>query len=158
MKAKRWAWLILPAGALLLIQLLYSSLLIPNTPNGYLKRQLGLDIGDCAVILDHDTHGGFHGDGSYLLIVDCTEHQDSLLEQTESWSPLPLPDELAHQTEQIPQFPQTLSQGRWYFIDRHSEADDPSDYTRLSGRYSYNYTLAVYDTQQQLLYYYELDT
>lgn len=143
---------------LLAAAFIFSRLFSLSSPKGYLKTHLHVDIGPAVILMDHDTHGGFHGDGSYLLIADCSQSRDSFLEQTKDWSLLPLPEELAQAVSQVPQFSEDFSQGRWYFQDRHSHTSDPSDYALLHSRYSYNFTLAVYDTARDLLYYYELDT
>ena len=54
--------------------------------------------------------------------------------------------------------PQDLTDGWYYFLDRHSEAEDPEDDSGLFGRGSYNFTLAIYDKESGVLYCYELDT
>ena len=53
---------------------------------------------------------------------------------------------------------QELTDGWYYFLDRHSEAEDPEDDSGLFGRGSYNFTLAIYDKESGVLYCYELDT
>lgn len=128
----------------------------------YLSRQLGVNIGDCPVLRDRDTHGGFHGDGERLIVADCSSRRAELLEQTAAWPALPLTGNLARAALGIPQFPDGLTEdgaeGRYWFLDRHSQAEDPHDPSGLYGRYSSNYTLAVYDAASDRLYYYELDT
>lgn len=63
-----------------------------------------------------------------------------------------------------------VNNGYYFFYDRSSESKDPKDPkdskdpkdpkddTDLFNRYSYNFTIALYDTDTQTLYYYELDT
>ena len=41
-----------------------------------------------------DTHGGFHGDGSYYLILDCSENKEKALENLSGWTELPLSENL----------------------------------------------------------------
>ncbi len=48
--------------------------------------------------------------------------------------------------------------GWYWFFDRHSEATDPHSADGLLGRYSMNYSAAVFDADRNTLYYYELDT
>ena len=48
----------------------------------YLSRQLGVNIGDCPVLRDRDTHGGFHGDGERLIVADCSSRRAELMDQT----------------------------------------------------------------------------
>ena len=33
---------------------------------------MGFDKSDYTVVKEEDTHGGFHGDGDYYLVVDCS--------------------------------------------------------------------------------------
>ena len=56
-----------------------------------------------------------------------------------------------------PFFPE-VDQGCYYFRDRHGESQDPTDESGLFNRGSWNFTLAIYDSQTGTLYYYELDT
>lgn len=42
--------------------------------------------------------------------------------------------------------------------DRHSQSQDPFDDSELHQLYSWNFTLAVYDSKNERLYYYEFDT
>ncbi len=45
-----------------------------------------------------------------------------------------------------PSFPE-VEQGYYYFRDRHSQSQDPTDDSELFGRGSWNFILAVYDSQ-----------
>lgn len=51
-----------------------------------------------------------------------------------------------------------VTNGRWYFYDRYSEAADPASDAWLYSRHSWNFTAAVYDADIQTLYYFALDT
>ena len=46
------------------------------------------------VVDEKDTHGGFHGDGSYYLILDCSEETEQAAELINDWVPLPLAENL----------------------------------------------------------------
>ena len=51
-----------------------------------------------------------------------------------------------------------VGSGYSWFRDRHRESEDPADPAGLFDRYSYNFDLAVYDTDTDTLYYVALDT
>ena len=54
-------------------------------------------------------------------------------------------------------FSPQVEQGYYSFRDRYAE-QYPDDTHPLLQRFSYNYTAALYDTENSTLYYYELDT
>ncbi len=128
----------------------------------------------------YDSHGGFLGDGTsfYQFRFDDGSPVNSI-KNSGRWKPFPLSDNM---TEIIrgkacedgtcnppliikegsfdtPVFPE-VAQGYWFFLDRHSDAADPKDDTHVfdETRYSYNFTVAVYDTDTNRLYYAEFDT
>lgn len=108
------------------------------------------------VLRSWETHGGFHGDGeTYVEVCGSSEIPDSPF-----WHPLPAPEvfrKLAANCRDdndacvIPE----ITEGYWYFRNRHPECTDPA---AMEDYGSWNYTLAVYDSVRQILYYYELDT
>lgn len=51
-----------------------------------------------------------------------------------------------------------VENGYYCFVDRASESTDPKDDTEVLSRYSYNFSMAIYDTDTNTLYYVELDT
>ena len=51
-----------------------------------------------------------------------------------------------------------VTNGYYYFCDRHSDSIDSSDDTNLLSRASFNFTLAIYDSDTNRLYYVEFDT
>lgn len=134
---------------------------------------LSLDLPEAASVSYEDTHGGFHGDGETFATLRFGEDgarslQDQL---TEDWKPLPMEDELraavyggeldgvnygdgVFAAHHVP----APVNGQYWFLDRHSEAADPHSADGLLKRYSMNYSVAVFDEDQNTLYYYELDT
>ena len=124
-----------------------------------------------AVIEEADTHGGFHGDGSYYLILDCSEKREQATELIKDWTPFPLSENLqlimyggekdgvvyGYNLVEKAHWP-IINNGVYKFVDRHSEAGDKSDDTNIFNRYSFNFSIAVYDLDTNTLYYFEFDT
>ena len=48
--------------------------------------------------------------------------------------------------------------GYWYFVDRNSENGDSSSDSEIFNRNSFNITVALYDLDENILYYLEFDT
>ena len=123
------------------------------------------------VIEEKDTHGGFLGDGTYYLILDCSERKEQATELIKDWKPLPLTENLqlimyggekngvsyAYDLAEEAHWP-IINNGVYKFVDRHSEAVDKSDDASLFERHSYNFSIAVYDLDTNILYYFEFDT
>ncbi len=134
--------------------------------NGSLKSlsdDCGIDLTDGKIISEEDNHGGFHGDGFSLLIADYSQDPSVPEELTtnEKWHKLPLSDNLSTFIYQpydddlkIPQ----IENGYYYFYDRHDEATDPYDDSEFLTRFSFNFTLAIYDSDTNTLYLCEYDT
>lgn len=117
---------------------------------------------DFTVVEEQDTHGGFHGDGTYYLILDCSENREKALEYVANWKKFPLTENLnrmvyEHGLAKEANIPE-ITNGYYYFCDRHSESVDSRDDTNLFQRSSYNFSLAIYDSDIDRLYYVEFDT
>ena len=65
-----------------------------------------------------------------------------------SWGPL--------KAEDAPDVP-SVEHG-WYWFYDFNNPDDPSDPSGLLSRYSFNFILAIYDSDQSRLYYLKMDT
>jgi len=131
----------------------------------------GFNTKDFAVKEEADTHGGFHGDGSYYLILDCLENTEKAYEIIADWQELPLTENLqivmyggvkdrvsyAYGFSEEAHWP-NISNGVYKFVDRHSDSTDESDDTELLNRFSFNFSMAVYDLDTDTLYYFEIDT
>ena len=123
------------------------------------------------VVEEKDTHGGFVGDGSYYLILDCSDNTEDALSIVADWNELPLSENLnlimyggekdgktyGYDLSEEAHMP-VIENGYYYFEDRHSEAKDVSDDSELFSRASFNFSLAVYDSETNRLYYFEFDT
>jgi len=131
----------------------------------------GFDVADFIMVEEEDTHGGFLGDGSYYLILDCSQNAGKARELTKDWKPLPFTEVLelamyggvrgdvmyAYDFAEEAHLPR-ISNGVYRFHDRHSESKDPSDATDLLNRGSFNFSIAVYDLDTDRLYYFAMDT
>lgn len=51
-----------------------------------------------------------------------------------------------------------ITNGYYYFYDRHSSSTDKFDDTNLNNRSSWNFTLVIFDKDNNVIYYYEKDT
>lgn len=142
----------------------FESKMQPNLNKGY----FGFEKKDFDVVDETDSHGGFHGDGTYFLILDCSKNKELSMKLVKDWKVLPLTENLhtilygndtygALLLEEEGSIP-VISNGYYYFYDRHSESIDFSDDTELLHRYSYNFTLAIYDSDTDIMYYVEFDT
>ena len=141
---------------------------------------LALDLSGCEVVSSWDDHGGFHGDGTAFAELECSG--GGVLDQIQEdsgWKAFPL-DRTAralvygvreevgteetgitvYQTgpyvtddDNDPLIPE-IRAGFYRLIDRHAQAGE----TDLLGRASLNFTLALYDTDTDTLYFCEMDT
>ena len=127
---------------------------------------------DFSVVDELDTHGGFLGDGSYYFILDCSDNKEKALKIVEGWKKLPLSENLklimyggekdgisynGYDLSEEAHMPK-IKNGYYIFEDRHSESKDSADDTELFSRYSYNFSIAVYDCDTNKMYYFKYDT
>ena len=144
-----------------------------STPEN-VAQELGVSLPETVSVGYEDTHGGFHGDGETFVTLtfsadDAAALQAQLAEQ--GWQPLPMVGELRaavyggeldgvnYGDGVFARYSVSAPVNGWYwFFDRHSEATDPHSADGLLGRYSMNYSAAVFDADRNTLYYYELDT
>ncbi len=153
--------------ATIIICIVFSSC---STVGSRRTEYFGFKISVFTVIEEKDTHG-FHGDGSYYLILDCSEKRAQATELIRGWTPLPLTENLqlimyggekdgvvyCHNLAEEAHWP-IINNGVYKFVDRHSEASGKSDDTNLFSRYSFNFSIAAYDLDTNTLYYFEFDT
>lgn len=157
-----------------LLALLFIVLLIKPIDNyaDLSAKHFGFAKKDFVVIEELDTHGGFQGEGSYYLILDCSDNKEKSLEIIEDWNKLPLSENLnyimygevrdgltygyalAKKEAHIPK----IENGYYIFEDRHLESNDSKDDTELLDRHSYNFSIAIYDCDTDKMYYFEYDT
>ena len=128
-----------------------------------ISKEIGIDLADAEYATSIDTHGGFHGDGN--TIVSMPVSSESVLEQIQNnpqWHSLPFTENLTAVVYGItdenssigpyitvddtrnPAVPE-ITNGYYFFLDRHSQSADPHDDTNVLSRASFNLTIAIYD-------------
>ncbi len=126
---------------------------------------------DFTVVEENDTHGGFLGDGEYYLIMDCSDNTEKALENIEGWNKLPLSENLelamfggekdgetyGYMLSEHAHMPK-IENGYYFFEDRFDGAENPNDDSELLSRYSFNFSLAVYDCDTNIFYFFAFDT
>lgn len=107
----------------------------------------------------YESHGGFHGDGTTFYRLEFPHDSNvKAIQRSKKWHELPMTDEIEPlsfitidndwEHRLIP----SVEHGYYCFIDSYSMIEkDPVDGTME--RYYLNYTIAVYDTDNNILYY-----
>jgi len=134
-------------------------------PDGYwqkvISKEIALDVRDSEVLYEMDTHGGFLGDGDATIVLRMNCDLSEKIRDDSAWHELPLPKELKMGVfcdgEGKP-LTGEIENGYFFFMDRHSEAENVFDPSDLDKRASWNYSFAVYDADENNLYFYALDT
>ena len=136
-----------------------------------LTRALGINVQGGREIESYDSHGGFHGDGLRFIALEFADDTAAVQAAASSdWQPLPLSPTLTTLAYgsgsgairsgpylgncALPAF----QNGYYFFRDRHSQSTDSRDERDVLSRGSFNFTLALYDTDTNMLYYIEYDT
>ena len=122
----------------------------------------GVDLSGGTVLSEENSHGGFHGDGAALYVVQFEDDtMGAALAENEQWKALPLSANLntfVYQPYDSEVSIPAISHGYYYFYDRQAESGAEQDDDLLLRRASFNFTLAIYDTDTQRLYLLEYDT
>lgn len=143
--------------------LLFCVVVTVNSPRGLAGEALGIDLPRPIETQWSDDHGGFLGDGVTRGVLVFSSQNGAALEKAlaehEVWHTLPLPEPVDQflysgrfqEEECIPQ----VQKGYYYFRDR---LHDTFSTDQLMDAYSYNATIALYDTQNTTLYLIEYDS
>ena len=136
--------------------------------NSRINEEIEISNRNCKVIEDVDTHGGFLGDGEYFAKIKCKNLSKKDL--SKNWKILPMPrsitdvlsvpfcDERGCKTFYERYNIKTDTKGYYYFYDRYSNYEDRYNDHNLNTRSSYNFDIAIYDIEENIIYYYKLDT
>ena len=113
------------------------------------ETHLVLSLEDATVLEEWDNHGGFHGDGETFVKLSCADGFEENLGS--DWHALPLEGsayEYFYNWGGVLEDPETgedlipeIENGYWYYRDTGSM----------------NWELAIYDCDENILYYYEFD-
>ena len=137
--------------------LLFCVVVTVNSPRSLAGEALGVDLPRPVETQWSDDHGGFLGDGVTRGVLVFSSQNGAALEkalaENEVWHTLPLPEPVDQflysgrfqEEECIPQ----VQKGYYYFRDR---LHDTFSTDQLMDAYSYNATIALYDTQNTTLY------
>lgn len=138
----------------------------------FIKNNTGIVVSECEKISEEDSHGGM-GDGETIIEYDCSK-VDVVLNK-EKLKQLPLSDNLnlimyggqrdgktyGYEFAIKNDIPK-IENGYYYFFDDYGKYyKDIDNYTsdvKLFDRYSFNFTLIMFDSDTKHLYYYEIDT
>lgn len=132
-----------------------------------ISEALGVNISDSTLLQGYDDHSGFHGDGTMFAALEFSDDRmEYVISSPGGWNALPLPENLhtlvygKHSSEAAigPYIGITMpkvERGYWYFYDRQGMTQDDA---MVLKRGSYNYTIAIYDADNDVLYYCEYDT
>lgn len=141
----------------------------------YIEKQISIEIPNVLNIEYMDDHGGFHGDGERFAKIKFDDNNGlkllSQIDKSEKWNKMPLTDNLnlimyggvkndieySYNIAEKFGIP-AIKNGYWYFNDRHSKSISPENDTELFDRHSFNFTLSMFDADDNVLYYFEFDT
>lgn len=141
----------------------------------YIAKQINIKIPNVLDIKFSDEHKGFHGDGETYAKVKFDIYNGQKIEwqiaNNKSWNELPLTENLSlimyggerDNIEYTYNFSEKLGiphieNGYWFFVDRHTESIFSERDTELFERSSFNFTLVMYNTDNNTLHYFEFDT
>lgn len=147
-------------------------------PIDYISEDLQINASRGTVLENRDSHGGWLGDGESFVKISFSEADHPIIEKAilfnDSWKPLPLTEDLElciyggtiGNHSYAPMFQNdtgdpllpSIEHGYYFFEDRFKDSADPSDDTNLRFRSTWNFTLAIYDTDTATLYYLLFDT
>ena len=131
----------------------------------YYSSLIEISIPMFAKMEEKDTHGGFHGEGEALAKIYFSNEQAekflSKIKENKHWSKFPMPENLRHYIhnciDKEMEMP-IIDNGYWFFLNRYNKIPDKYDYTELERKPSSNFSIAVIDTDSNMLYIYSLDT
>ena len=116
----------------------------------------GMNFTNGEILFTEDTYRRIDRDSYALIHVRYSDASIAeRVSESGDWKPLPLAESLntfvygpADARLEIP----VVLNGYYYFEDRHEEALDPYDESFLLDRLPYNFTVAIYDIDKDVLY------
>lgn len=165
--------------SILLLLVLSISILTACQKNNSVQNEvsdaLGIDVSNGTEMTYQDSHGGFHGDGLTFTTIKFSD--DTVLasiSENRNWHVMPLTEELSalvygittdnsrigpYLTDENGEavMPE-IQNGYYYFVDRYYQNGGDRNDSDLLNRYSFNFTISIYDTDTNTLYYAEYDS
>ena len=141
-----------------------------------LSRALGIRIPSDSALVIEDSHGGFHNDGVLMVRTEFEDEKAkeivTQIKNNQDWKATPLPEniklilyggEMGSNSSYVSDLAQKnkmpeINEGHWLFIDRKDGKKKITAGEELLSSYSSNYTVGLYDTQTNSLYYFESDS
>lgn len=139
-----------------------------NNKIANISDNIDLNIRNCKIESEIDNHSGLLGDGEYFAKIICGDKEDN--EITSTWEKLPLSEELQKAMDLKKCNDETckdtfdeygipkLEKGYYNFLDRRMGVRNKKSDQELNDKNSYNFSVAIYDSNNKTIYYYELDT
>lgn len=144
-----------------------------NSKNSY-PYDTDIDFSKGETLEAWDTHGGFLGDGDYFEVKKFNEEDAKTvidkMKNNSKWKKLPMSKGLnsfiygntqwgglAVNEDDKVLIPK-IKKGYYCLIDRYDEKVNYDDFGEMMEQYSYNFTIAIFDTEKNKLYYYEYDS
>lgn len=133
----------------------------------YISEHIGIDISGSEIIEKTDTHGGFHGDGMMFVQIEIdNKNFEQELKKSGKWSqePSELTEILLYGNEEWSPYiaddngkplMKKIKNGYYFIINNTDSNEKESEWEEMS---SVNVIVAVYDVDNNILYYYEIDT
>ena len=145
-----------------------------SDPITKISNEIELDVSAGELIFQFETEHRWMGDGVAYFEISFTDIQsDSIIDEImllSSWKELPTSNNLNialygdstrnslfADEDEIPELP-IINHGYYYFNNRHSEADESENESTIFGRYSYNFTVALFDLDTNKMHYLTIDT
>lgn len=125
-----------------------------------------------SLITKKERKSGFNGDGEDFYAFEIKDTKDILkeIETNKDWKKLPLRENINNivygnngyspfiTDEDGNKLIPPIKNGYYYFYNTSEDAKDKTDDTYLKNAYSYNFIIAIFDTDTNMLYYAKLDT
>lgn len=128
-----------------------------NALNPYKDIEAALDtkIEIGTILSDIDDHGGFPLSGKRFVKVSFSEETGKDIQKhllfKEEWKPLPLTNSLKQAAEYCEYaMPYLSNAGYYYFVDRSNQRDN---FEKMEESY-HNFILAIYDSEENILYWF----
>lgn len=141
-----------------------------QSPQEIASKGLGIDLSSGIEISAEDSHGGFHGDGRTFIVLQFPDNSLlNAIRKDVKWQEFPLDkttqalvyglEDNARQTgpflsnDDGEALLPKIQNGYYILLDRQPETD-----TDILDRYSFNFTIGLYDSDTNIMYFCELDT